>query len=184
MNFLALAEAQGMTPQMIRDHLNSHGWPGGPCQHSYPVCANLSAHTEHARRPGSSSSILIPDDWSTHWGQVGLRTALGFVAASRGMSDQDLLREINPRMRKGVPSTEAIKAHEDRAGHWLAQSAVLPHSGCLRVGYFDNMHGFVIYELAHRGTITFFEIADSWSFWPCDAHGNKVRWPEHDGVML
>jgi hypothetical protein len=46
-------------------------------------------------------------------------------------NEQALLREINPRMRKGMPSAAAIAAHEVSGGNWLAQSA--QKGGVLRV---------------------------------------------------
>lgn len=90
-----------------------------------------------------------------------------------------------PRMQQGIPSSAAIQAHDGGSGYWLAQSATEPFLGMLRVGYFDNLRGFTIYERAEKGTISFLKIPDSWSFWPCDASGNKVRWPtDANGQML
>ena len=101
-----------------------------------------------------------------------------------GETPQTLLREINPRMRKGVPSAAAIVAHEASGGHWLAKSA--QNGGVMRVLRWSvtdaaaKLDALDASQCLHRDSVP-----PSWLFWPCDAHGTKVRWPtDSEGKML
>ena len=85
-----------------------------------------------------------------------------------GLSRQEARRQIDPRMRKGWPNTGALSAHK----YWLAKP-------------FGDDAFCVVWTTA--------EIIDKQEragdvdigFWPCDANGNKVRWPtDANGAML
>lgn len=165
MDITILDEAQGFDLDRGRAWLESRGWKrdNGAC---------LSGWSKQKT-------------WICDASGKDLLLEVPCIARIEGRTIQEVLREMNPRMRAGLPSPKAIAAHENGSGHWLAQSCVVPVPGILRVGYFDNMMGFVIYELAHRGTLTFCDIPPAWSFWPTDAVGNKVRWPtDSNGAML
>jgi len=97
---------------------------------------------------------------------------------------QALLREINPRMRNGIPSAAAIAAHEVSGGNWLAQSA--QKGGVLRVlNWSISDHRAKLNTLDTTQKIPRDMVPDSWCFWPCDEHGNKTRWPtDAEGNML
>jgi len=105
-----------------------------------------------------------------------------------GETPQALLREINPRMRKGMPSSAARKAHA--SGVWVAGRGVLGSGGTIVYVSFDPhsedglpLAGWDLDEW-DEWDVTLAEIASEWSFWPCDEHGNKVRWPTDAEGML
>lgn len=83
-----------------------------------------------------------------------------------GETSQSLLREINPRMRKGIPSQEALRAHR---GLWLRSLGK------------EN-----IATVLSRQLEEFPSPRDAESFfWPCDENYNKTRWPtDAQGNML
>lgn len=159
-----LDEAQGLTLEMAEAWLRAHGWT-----------------QDGVGMKGWSK----PKTWVHGDSVKSLLGEIPEIARVEGLSVQAMLREMNPRLRQGPPSAAAIEAHENGSGYWLASSADPRYCSCLRVGYFDNLRGFVIHELAHRGTLTFANLPASWFFWPCDCRGSKVRWPvDEKGVML
>ena len=82
-----------------------------------------------------------------------------------GLTRQEALRQINPRMRKGRPSQAAITAH---GGTWMAAPPM-------------GRNGIVFVNLRVLLDPSWAE----WFFWPCTECGNKVRWPTDDkGAML
>lgn len=96
------------------------------------------------------------------------------VARYRNQSIQALLREINPRMRMGFPSGETLSLHD----RWIVSKPDGTVVMCRwRPPYLVNAAGW-------RANTDLEEQCEQWSYWPCDEHGNKVRWPEKDGVML
>ena len=108
------------------------------------------------------------------------------LADDFGLSVQALLREINPRMRKGMPSKAARDAHP--LGLWLA----LPEFDCIGavvsivVSLPPDDEDFCVW---HPEGFAFSDTKpkrpEQWAFWPCDEHGNKVRWPtDSQGNML
>jgi hypothetical protein len=99
------------------------------------------------------------------------------LANLEGRTVQSLLREINPRMRPGLPSDAAREA---QAGLWIVQTGDL----AMHVGGFGTKEERPAFLEDFHETWWFPEECANWRFWPCDAHGNKVRWPERDGVML
>lgn len=91
------------------------------------------------------------------------------LARVTGRTAQSILRDMNPRWRPW-PSKEARAAH---LGHWLAFD---PRDENVVMGRFDghwfkHIENFVI------------EKGDPILYWPC-VLGNKIPWPEKDGVML
>ena len=86
---------------------------------------------------------------------------------------------INPRMRKGMPSEDARAAH---GGLWIG------HMGgefpLLAIGYWHAASfdaGLMSWDEAKIAALSMHPCA----FWPCDEHGNKVRWPtDANGAML
>ena len=124
----------------------------------------LGAHTHHGIAPMDFS---VAEDWSGHWQRVNLLSvALWYIAAKQGNSMQSLLREINPRMRKGMPSQEALRAHR---GLWLRSLGK------------ENI-AIVLSRLLEE----FPSPRDAESFfWPCGDNYNKTRWPtDAQGNML
>ena len=87
---------------------------------------------------------------------------------------QALLIKINPRMRKGMPSQAALAA----SSHWLVldnetQEIALYRSNGRRL------------HVARAPFELMPDFGDFVSYWPCDAQGNKVRWPtDAKGAML
>ena len=131
-------------------------------KHGWEVreCGNGS--TDAKKRFTDRVSVL-GCDWDSCLGWL-----LARVAAAERMSVQTLLREINPRMRDGWPSDAALQVHQ----HWMVQP-------------FDDDGFCVIWDVPtvreRRGKAPNAKLR----FWPCDKHGNKVRWPtDADGKML
>ena len=156
-----LDESQGMTREMVDHYLNRNGW---------------------CNMPDPDQRLLKPQYAHVSF-KMGLGAAIERIAAIVGSTPQAILREINPRMRKGMPSEAARDAHD---GFWLA----IPDFACMGahapiVVTFDG-DGFGIW---HPEGFAFPnskpKTAHFWHFWPCDEHGNKVRWPtDAAGKML
>jgi hypothetical protein len=166
MNITELDEWQGLTVAMLHSWLLSHGWRMTACEQG---CGKELVSPANLR-----CNVLRPlEDFPWSWVLLELRTPL-----------QSLLREINPRMRKGMPSAAAIAAHEVSGGNWLAQSA--QKGGVLRVlNWSISDHRAKLNTLDTTQKIPRDMVPDSWCFWPCDEHGNKVRWPtDAEGKML
>ena len=140
-----LEEWQGMTADMVREWLQGKGatHSQGYWRHSLGIYPD-----------GSSGGLL--------WSDTLHALARDFCASRI----QALLREINPRMRKGVPSKAALRAHR---GLWLR-----------------SIGTETIATVLSRLIDEFPSPRDNESyFWPCDANGNKVRWPvDAEGKML
>ena len=141
-----LDEYQGLEAQMVRDWMISRG------------CYRQDGYWRHPREQyhytdGEYGGLL----WEGTLVELSVDFGLSSVQA--------LLREINPRMRKGVPSQEAITAH---GGTWMAAPPL-------------GRNGIVFVNLRVLLDPSWAE----WSFWPCDDHGNKVLWPtDANGEML
>lgn len=85
-----------------------------------------------------------------------------------------MLRKINPRLRPW-PSKQAREEHR---GPWLA---VCVEDGTACMGMFRPDTDW----FKHTGEHVLVEDDGFAQYWPCDAHGNKVRWPTDDkGNML
>ena len=145
-----LDEWQGVTPELVTDWLLSHGWTQKPTQPKWWL-------------KGDDGFLFDALTFDQVW-----FWAYALAAIYTNGNVQALLREINPRMRKGWPSTGALSAH----AYWLAKP-------------FGDDAFCVVWTTA--------EIIDKQEragdvdigFWPCDEHGNKVRWPtDAEGKML
>ena len=163
MNITELDEWQGLTAELVAKWLVVNGW-----QQTKPNWWDKG-----------EDGVLF----DSHVFDQQMFWLYALAAACGHNTPQALLREINPRMRKGVPSASAIVAHEASGGHWLAKSA--QNGGVLRVLRWSvtdaaaKLDALNASQSLHRDYVP-----PSWHFWPCDANGNKVRWPEKDGVML
>ena len=139
-----LDEFQGLTTELVHRYLNHKGW-----------CS----------MPDPDLRLLKPS-YVTVSLKNGLAEVIEKIALIEGRSAQGLLREINPRMRKGMPSQEALRAHR---GLWLRSLGK------------EN-----IATVLSRQLEEFPSPRDAEScFWPCDDNYNKTRWPtDAQGNML
>ena len=147
-----LDESQGMTREMVDHYLNRNGW----CD-----------------MPDPDQRLLKPQYAHVSF-KMGLGAAIERIAAIVGSTPQAILREINPRMRKGWPSGNALANHD----RWIARKPYGDLIVCRwRPPYMVNAAG--------GGDFALREQCEHWEFWPCDEHGNKVRWPvDAEGKML
>jgi hypothetical protein len=165
MDISTLDEYQGIEAQMVRDWMTRKG------------CYRQDGYWRH---PRDKYSYTDGEYGGLLWEDTLFKLSVDFGFGSV----QALLREINPRMRKGMPSEAAREAHP--GGLWLAT----PDFACIGahvpvVVTFDG-DGFGVWH--PEG----FALPDSkpktaalWHFWPCDANGNKTRWPtDAEGNML
>lgn len=151
-----LDEFQGVTPQMVRTAAEARGFIYRDTVLHYP--------------DGKVALFLATNPhFQGH--------AVALIAGHLKLSLQFLLREINPRLRKGWPSAAARAAHR---GEWL-------------VGIDDGGPGLIMQPLFEDSTFCSvprlgYCCMESYGnkalFWPCDSAANKVRWPELNGVML
>ena len=147
-----LDEFKGLTADMVRAWLRATGWTLTGDQYS-----EGSVWVSGNGKRIYDSRILTED-------------GLKWLALVSEVSPQSLLREINQRMQAGWPSEEEIQRH---LGDWIARDEI----GVLRIGRFseDEEDGRPLFiEGDDEGYRTQEEVK-GWSFWPCDAHGNKVR---------
>ncbi len=164
MNITELDEWQGITAELVAKWLVVNGW-----QQTKPNWWDK----------GEDGFLF-----DSHVFDQQMFWLYALTAACGHDTPQALLREINPRMRKGMPSEAAREAHP--GGLWLAT----PDFACIGahvpvVVTFDG-DGFGVWH--PEG----FALPDSkpktaalWHFWPCDANGNKVRWPtDEEGNIL
>ena len=145
MDISKLDEWQGLEAQMVRDWMISRG------------CARQGGYWRHKQyhyTDGEYGGLL--------WEDTLFKLSVDFDLASV----QALLREINPRMRKGMPSKAALRAHR---GLWLRSVGIE-----------------TIATVLSRLIEEFPSPRDDESFfWPCDDNGNKTRWPtDAEGNML
>lgn len=166
MRFLELDEAQGLTPEMVREWLRAN---------SYRL--KVSDAAGEVWNGVQGLPVVLYHDGSE------LAGAVGRAASIDGRSVQALLRDINPRMRHGMPSDAARDAHQGHAGRWIA-SRCDEYTHTTIVSFLRGMTAVKLQFEDHRPTHDPSAELEKWSFWPCDAHGNKVRWPEKEGVML
>jgi len=162
-----LDEYQGLEAQMVRDWMISRG------------CYRQDGYWRHPREQyhytdGEYGGLL----WEGTLVELSVDFGLSSVQA--------LLREINPRMRKGMPSEAARIAHP--LGLWLAMPDFdsIGAKVSIVVSLTHDDDGFAVWH--PEG----FSLPDSkphrpelWLFWPADESGNKVRWPtDANGAML
>jgi len=141
-----LDEFQGVTPQLVTGWLLANGW------------------TQTKPRwweRGEDGFLFGSETFGSLWFWT---YALAAIYTAGNV--QQLLCKINPRMRKGMPSQAALRAHR---GLWLRSLGK------------ENI-AIVLSRLLEefpspRDTESF--------FWPCDEHGTKVKWPtDTQGNML
>lgn len=159
-----LDEYQGIEAQMVRDWLVKRG------------SVRLDGYWRNPAEPrytytdGAYGGLL----WSDTLGKLSADFELPSVQA--------LLREINPRMRKGMPSEQARKA----CALWLVRDT---ETGEIEL---HRTEGATLYSASdYKGGTLKTEASPlrdfgNWmEFWPCDKRGNKVRWPtDENGDML
>ena len=155
-----LDEWQGLTREMVDHYLNRNGW---------------------CNMPDPDQRLLKPQYAHVSF-KMGLGAAIERIAAIVGSTPQALLREINPRMRKGWPSGNALAMHD----RWIVRKPDGAVIVCRwRPPYMVNAAGGA--DSARMISVNFAlrEQCEQWEFWPCDEHGNKVRWPtDAEGKML
>ena len=151
-----LDEFQGVTPQLVTDWLLAKGWTQKPTQPRWWI-------------KGEDGFLFDEKTFDQVW-----FWAYALAAIYTKGNLQSLLCEINPRMRKGMPSQSALAA----SSHWLVldnetQEIALYRSNGRRL------------HVARAPFELMPDFGDFVSYWPCDEHGNKVRWPtDANGVML
>jgi hypothetical protein len=164
MNITELDEWQGLTVAMLHSWLLSHGWRMTACEQG---CGKELVSPANLR-----CNVLRPlEDFPWSWVLLELRTPL-----------QSLLREINPRMRKGMPSEAARKA----CASWLVRDV---ETGEVELHRTEGAALYSASDYAFRtlriDAVPLRDFGDFMEFWPCDANGNKVRWPtDAEGKML
>ena len=155
-----LDEFQGVTPQLVTGWLLANGW------------------TQTKPRwweRGEDGFLFDSETFDSLWFWT---YALAAIYTAGNV--QQLLCKINPRMRKGTPSEAARAAHMKLGGLWVQSY------GTQLVKIINDCGPFFV-TLDNDGDETRWEsvFVDRASFWPCDEHGNKVRWPTSaDGEML
>ena len=168
-----LDEWQGVTPELVTDWLLSHGWTQKPTQPKWWL-------------KGDDGFLFDALTFDQVW-----FWAYALAAIYTNGNVQALLREINPRMRKGMPSQAAREVHGPDGGMWVACRGELGNGGTIVFVCFesDSEDGLPLAiwdcdEWEHW-EVEPVEIENEWFFWPCDVSGNKVRWPtDPEGNML
>lgn len=172
MDISKLDEYQGLEAQMVRDWLTARkayrldGFWRHPQEQKY-------CYTD-----GEYGGLL--------WSDTLHKLTVDFGLASV----QALLREINPRMRKGMPSQAAREAHGFKGGMWVGSRGEAGSGGTLVFVSFDDSSSglpLTVWDFSEFDTweVGQSEIDNEWLFWPADEHGNKTRWPtDAEGKML
>lgn len=167
MDIMELDEAQGLTAEMVRGWLLGSGWEVREVGNGY---------TDAKKRFGESKRAI-----SCIW-ETSMPWLLTTLASAEALSPQSLLREINPRMRPW-PSVEAVEAHEKNGGRWLSKAPGDELIRCMTLSADRNEEDPVMATDDH-GNDWWACDCEGWTFWPIDKHGNKIRYPERDGVPL
>lgn len=172
MNITELDEFQGLTAEMVREWLLANQWE---------PCGSSAAHLYYQCGSGEISEALLHED---------LGWVVDLLAQSYERSVQSILREINPRMRKGMPSQAAREAHGFKGGMWVGSRGEAGSGGTLVFVSFDDSSSglpLTVWDFSEFDTweVGQSEIDNEWLFWPADEHGNKTRWPtDAEGSML
>jgi len=160
-----LDEAQGLTAEMVRDWLRQQE---PRIKRTTNVMTSAGMGDVWTWPSGDTVRDAKMDAW--------LSSRVKDIALIEGRTVQSLLRDINPRMRANpdsrmpFPSLPALKA----SAWWIIE--VEPF-GLDPTAPDVQTHLLVMPS-------TFMRAVKFRTCWPCDAHGNKIRWPERDGVML
>ena len=170
---LDLEEAQGLTAEDVRRWLRGQGWQRDPS----------------GDIPGQECWALADGSRGTVWlNQKNIAKTCTHLAICVALPVQSLLREMNPRMRLGLPSLAAQEAHSRNGGVWIACHGELGNGGSIVFVSFDlHDNSVAIWDGDEWHDADSEMVADmpNWCFWPCDANGNKVRYPvDAKGVML
>lgn len=147
-----LDEAHGISVDEIRMWLERKGWNTG-----------IGRVYSKRRNDGSFCYVATTNE---------LSSALSDIAGEEGMNLQAVLREINPRMRPGYPSSEAMK----EVAWWMFKhdSVKVEIMTSAELQIWMSSKTEVKYRPYFRPYC-----------WPCDADGNKARWPVNAaGEML
>lgn len=183
MNILDLEEAAGLRMEDVRAYLERKGW------HFRDPRINGGV-TCWPPRPGTGSTYVFtlrptadsPED------RAHLELTLFKLVQYERRTLQAILREMNPRMRRGLPSIAAWEAHGGNSGYWVARWDVGRDITGEEFGWFSRRPFItqlrrqrVTWEWGLRGVGFYNGPGDypekNWLFWPCDEHGNKVPWP-------
>ena len=168
-----LDESQGLTTEMVREWLTAQNATFRNGHWTHP-------NGKYRYKDGKYGGLL----WSLTLSQI----AADFGKAN----EQALLREINPRMRKGMPSDAAAKAHGD-GGWWVFQHLADADGSALCGRSGGELHMAQMVMSSASGDVRFYwerglmgePCDEACMWWPCDKHGNKVRWPtDAEGKML
>lgn len=161
MRAIDLDEAQGLTRELVTEYLTKAGW--------------RFAGRRYVRRTSSDTYVIEEKTLRENLAQM-----LDFLVDTEKRTPQAVLRYINPRMREGVPSEADRLAHKGLP--WLVRD----ENGNLRTGFWcAAVHAAVeppwrFYVLG-RGYLPVERVA-AWSFWRCDADGNKLPWTPREGT--
>jgi len=163
-----LLEMQGATPDMVRDYLRGKGWTRNEA-------GDLSKSGECWHLANGTKGMCWLHDKSP-------RKTVESLARMEQRHVQEIAAEVNPRMRPW-PTEEAVKEHESEGGQWLCKK---PNGGGLRVMTFSADHTEDDPVMASDDFGDYWQCdCEGWRFWPCDANGNKVKWPTNgQGEML
>ena len=165
-----LDETHGLTSEQLASWLLRHGWEKQP-QYAFQLGGPSVLTGYQFCKQGSVIATGSP-----------LHDAIAQLAELEKRNLQSILREINPRMRKGMPSEAARKA----CAFWLVRDA---ETGEVEL---HRTEGTSLYSASDykSGTLNteavpLRDFGDWMEFWPCDDHGNKVLWPtDANGEML
>lgn len=171
MDIMEVDEAQGLTAEMVRGWLAKQA-PRITLRHGVMTVTGLDSVWTWP------SGDTVRDSKMDAW----LSDRVRDIAFLERRTAQDLLREINPRMRPW-PSIDAVEAHERSGGRWVSKAPGDELIRCLKLSADREAEDPIVATDEHLSAWwpCYFE---GWTFWPCDAHGNKTRWPERDGVPL
>ena len=162
MDISKLDEWQGVTPQLVTDWLLKNGW-----------MQTKPSWWERGEDAFTFDSATFDQLWFwTH----------ALAAIYTNGNAQAILCNINPRMRKGMPSEAAREA----CASWLVRDV---ETGEVEL---HRTEGAALYSASDykSGTlkteaVPLRDFGDWMEFWPCDANGNKTRWPtDAEGNML
>ncbi|HNB04291.1 MAG TPA: hypothetical protein PKV97_00035 [Thauera aminoaromatica] len=167
MEIKTLDEAQGTTREMIAGYCERKGW---------------------TRRITATGTRQIPPNGSQSWSEEDPWFLVARIAEVEKRTEQEILREINPRLRE-FPGAAAQAAHH--RGKWMCVDTS-SGSPVIVIGRFNRLDNFLHSEHLARGSFVGYgiEARDAWRqrdvlrFWPIDDFGSKVRWPERNGAML
>lgn len=143
MNIMDLEEAEGLTEARVDAWLVANDW----------------LLRDGLWRNPDGAVIANPHDTAR---------LLELIADLSCQTPQALLREMNPRMRRGLPSMAERKAQQ----HWICVRGDAMEF--LQVKNYPDEGG--LFRSGGMGRIVEACYSDALS-WPCDAHGNKVLWP-------